>query len=203
MLQQTAAPAQPVSVENDLANAGRETWLAAELLRRLTALSIFAQDYAPWTLPQFEALFELPQLNQPEDHIIPTLQQAPHYAANLYARIADAIPALPQDSPLATSAITLRTLLSEAAPRLDQLKSDLATIASEAGHHADAMHYSFLFVESRQLLSIGFDGAKHELHSACYDLLASEARIASFIAVAKGDIPATVLVPPRPLPHPR
>jgi cyclic beta-1,2-glucan synthetase len=189
MLQQTAAPAHPVSVENDLANAGRETWLAAELLRRLTALSIFAQDYAPWTLPQFEALFELPQLNQPEDHIIPTLEQAPDYAANLYARIADATPALPQDSPLATSAITLRTLLTEAAPRLDQLKSDLATVASEAARHADAMHYSFLFVESRQLLSIGYDGTKHELHSACYDLLASEARIASFIAVAKGDIP--------------
>ena len=28
-----------------------------------------------------------------------------------------------------------------------------------------------------------------KVHSACYDLLASEARIASFVAVAKGDIP--------------
>ena len=51
------------------------------------------------------------------------------------------------------------------------------------------MEYGFLLVESRQLLSIGYDGITHELHSACYDLLASEARIASFIAVAKGDIP--------------
>jgi cyclic beta-1,2-glucan synthetase len=189
LLQQVAAPAQPVSVENDLANAGRETWLAHELNRRLTALSIFAQDYAPWTLPQFEALFALPQLSQPEDHIIPTVQQAADYAAYLNARIATVIPTLPQDSPLATSATTLRTLLTEAGPRLTQLKGDLATIAAEAGRRADAMHYSFLFVESRQLLSIGFDGTKQELHSACYDLLASEARIASFIAVAKGDIP--------------
>jgi cyclic beta-1,2-glucan synthetase len=39
------------------------------------------------------------------------------------------------------------------------------------------------------LLSIGYNGRTHELHSACYDLLASEARIASFLAVAKGDIP--------------
>ncbi len=51
------------------------------------------------------------------------------------------------------------------------------------------MHYGFLFVESRQLLSIGFDETAGEVHSACYDLLASEARIASFLAVAKGDIP--------------
>ncbi len=189
LLQQTAAPAEPVSVENDLANAGREMWLAHELNRRLNALSIFAQDYAPWTLPQFEALFALSQLSQPEDHIIPTVQQASDYAASLNARIASAIPALPQDSPLAASAITLRALLTDAIPRLEQLKADLATTASEAGRHADAMHYGFLFVESRQLLSIGYDGTKQELHSACYDLLASEARIASFIAVAKGDIP--------------
>jgi hypothetical protein len=80
-------------------------------------------------------------------------------------------------------------LLSDAAQRLTQLKTDISTIASEAERHADAMQYGFLFVESRQLLSIGYDGVSHELHSACYDLLASEARIASFIAVAKGDIP--------------
>src|SRR5258707_9000457 len=77
----------------------------------------------------------------------------------------------------------------EATQRLKQLATDIAAIATEAERHADAMHYGFLFVESRQLLSIGYDGAAHELHSACYDLLASEARIASFIAVAKGDIP--------------
>jgi hypothetical protein len=62
-------------------------------------------------------------------------------------------------------------------------------IATKAERHADVMEYGFLLVESRQLLSIGYDGLTHELHSACYDLLASEARIASFIAVAKGDIP--------------
>jgi len=80
-------------------------------------------------------------------------------------------------------------LLLEAAQRLKQLKTDIATIASKAERYADAMHYGFLFVESRQLLSIGYDGTTGELHSACYDLLASEARIASFIAVARGDIP--------------
>ncbi len=51
------------------------------------------------------------------------------------------------------------------------------------------MEFGFLLVKSRQLLSIGYDGPTGELHSACYDLLASEARIASFLAVAKGDIP--------------
>src|SRR5438093_655033 len=85
--------------------------------------------------------------------------------------------------------LTCVSLFSKLPRRRPQLAADIVKIASEAERHADAMHYGFLFVESRQLLSIGYDGAAHELHSACYDLLASEARIASFIAVAKGDIP--------------
>jgi hypothetical protein len=83
----------------------------------------------------------------------------------------------------------LQVLLSEASPRLVQLKTDIASIAAEAERHAKAMSYRFLFVESRQLLSIGYDGATGELLTACYDLLASEARIAAFIAIANGDIP--------------
>ena len=189
LLQQTAAPAASVSTEEDLAGASRRDWLARELSSRLLALSIFVQDYAPWSLPQFEALFALPQLSEAVDRRVPTLQEATEYAAGLDSRIAAVLPSLPPDSPLAASAASLRSLLSDAANRLGQLKTDIASIADEAERHADAMGYGFLFVESRQLLSIGYDGVTGELHSACYDLLASEARIASFIAVARGDIP--------------
>ena len=38
-------------------------------------------------------------------------------------------------------------------------------------------------------MSIGSDGETGKVHAACYDLLASEARIAAFLAVAKDDIP--------------
>jgi cyclic beta-1,2-glucan synthetase len=189
LIQRTAAPDLSPRVETDLSSASREIWFAHELSNRRSAMSIFVQNYAPWFLPQFEAIFALPQLGEAEDQQIPTLQQAADYAIGLDSRIAQVLPSLPSDSPLATSAASLRSLLLEAAQRLKQLKLDIATIAAEAERHADAMHYDFLFVESRQLLSIGYDGAAHELHSACYDLLASEARIASFIAVAKGDIP--------------
>ena len=189
LIQQTAAPSPSTPVETDLSSASREIWFARELSNRRSAMSIFVQNYAPWFLPQFEAIFALPQLSEAEDQHIPTLHQAAGYAAGLDSRIADVLPSLPSDSPLAASAASLRSLLLETAQRLKQLTNDIATIAAEAERHADAMHYDFLFVESRQLLSIGYDGAAHELHSACYDLLASEARIASFIAVAKGDIP--------------
>ena len=187
LIQQTAAPDLAPPVHNDLSSASREIWFAEELSNRRSSMSIFVQNYAPWFLPQFEALFALPQFNQAEDQQIPSVNQAADYATELDWRIAEVIPTLPSDSPLAASATSLRSLLFEAAQRLKQLATDIATIASEAERHADAMHYGFLFVESRQLLSIGYDGAAHELHSACYDLLASEARLASFLQLLRTD----------------
>jgi cyclic beta-1,2-glucan synthetase len=53
----------------------------------------------------------------------------------------------------------------------------------------DAMEFGFLFNPARQLLSIGYRVTDGSLDSNCYDLLASEARLASFIAIAKGDVP--------------
>lgn len=46
-----------------------------------------------------------------------------------------------------------------------------------------------LFDEARQLFSIGYRVAEGKLDNSYYDLLASEARQASFFAVAKGDVP--------------
>ena len=52
----------------------------------------------------------------------------------------------------------------------------------------DDMHFGFLLDPVRQLLSIGYQSTEGALDPSCYDLLASEARLASFIAIAKGDI---------------
>jgi cyclic beta-1,2-glucan synthetase len=54
----------------------------------------------------------------------------------------------------------------------------------------DAMEFSFLFNLARQLLAIGYRVTEGSLDPNCYDLLASEARLASFVAIAKGDVPA-------------
>ncbi|MGH7913900.1 MAG: GH36-type glycosyl hydrolase domain-containing protein, partial [Candidatus Binataceae bacterium] len=50
--------------------------------------------------------------------------------------------------------------------------------------------FDFLFDPARHLFSIGYRVAGGSLDSNCYDLLASEARLASFVAIAKGDVPA-------------
>nr|WP_255684218.1 MULTISPECIES: glucoamylase family protein [unclassified Xanthobacter] len=52
------------------------------------------------------------------------------------------------------------------------------------------MEFGFLLDRDRTLLSIGYLVAEGTLDPSCYDLLASEARLASFFAIAKGDVPA-------------
>ncbi len=53
----------------------------------------------------------------------------------------------------------------------------------------EAMDFGVLFDADRQLLSIGYRVGDGTLDPSCYDLLASEARLASFVAIAKGDVP--------------
>jgi cyclic beta-1,2-glucan synthetase len=66
----------------------------------------------------------------------------------------------------------------------------LVALARSAREMAEAMEFGFLFDAERQLLSIGYRVPEGTLDPNCYDLLASEARLASFVAIAKGDIPA-------------
>ena len=83
-------------------------------------------------------------------------------------------------------------MLPEARSRALDLIRDLKQIASTAGKFADDMDFRFLLDPRRKLLSLGFDVETGKLASACYDLLASEARIAVFAAIAKEDIPQDV-----------
>jgi cyclic beta-1,2-glucan synthetase len=63
-------------------------------------------------------------------------------------------------------------------------------IGRSARDMALAMEFGFLMNEERLLLSVGFVVRDGALDESCYDLLASEARLASFMAIAKGDLPA-------------
>ena len=84
---------------------------------------------------------------------------------------------------LAGALITLATAMRDCAPHL----------ASRATTVGDAMNFRALLDPKRQLFAIGYRLPDAEspglMDASCYDLLASEARIASFVAIAKGDAP--------------
>ena len=63
-------------------------------------------------------------------------------------------------------------------------------LAARAQALRRGMDFSALYVKRRRLFSIGCDAAKGELGRGCYDLLASEARLTAYYAVASGAAPA-------------
>jgi cyclic beta-1,2-glucan synthetase len=69
------------------------------------------------------------------------------------------------------------------------LEARAAVLAHKARAFALSMEFGFLVEPARQLLSIGFRAAERIPDPSCYDLLASEARLTSFFAIAKGDLP--------------
>ncbi len=50
-------------------------------------------------------------------------------------------------------------------------------------------NFNFLYDKQKKLLSIGYNIETASLDSGSYDLLASEARLGSFVGIAKGDLP--------------
>jgi cyclic beta-1,2-glucan synthetase len=86
---------------------------------------------------------------------------------------------------LLTLAAALSELDDPKRPALDQL-------AARAVALLDGMNFKFLYDAQRQLFTIGYRLADAEgpgrRDASFYDLLASEARLASFLAIAKGDV---------------
>src|SRR5215831_15794064 len=80
--------------------------------------------------------------------------------------------------------------LEEAARAGERLVKQLDDVERQARGLFDAMDFAFLFDRPRQLFSIGYRVADGSLDEGRYDLLASEARLTSFVAIARGDVPA-------------
>ena len=76
----------------------------------------------------------------------------------------------------------------DGSPAAAMLVRRLQAIADQAQQLFREMDFSFLFDPTRKLFSIGFRVRDGTLDPSYYDLLASEARLASFLAIAKGDV---------------
>jgi cyclic beta-1,2-glucan synthetase len=79
--------------------------------------------------------------------------------------------------------------LRAAATAGEHALAELRGIAEEAARLVREMDFTFLFDRQRRLFHIGYDVDTTRLDGSYYDLLASEARLASIIAIAKRDVP--------------
>ena len=82
----------------------------------------------------------------------------------------------------------LAALVEQGAERARQRLDTLNMLAHQANGFAQ-IDYGFLFNPTTKLLAIGYNLSERRLDASCYDLLASEVRLASFVAIAQGQLP--------------
>ncbi|TQC98227.1 cyclic beta 1-2 glucan synthetase [Moraxellaceae bacterium AER2_44_116] len=73
----------------------------------------------------------------------------------------------------------------------ERAKIRLLTVEKLARQAADfaLMEYGLLYVKTRHLLAIGYNVDESRRDTSYYDLLASEARLSTFVAIAQGQLP--------------
>ncbi len=84
-----------------------------------------------------------------------------------------------------TLAARLDTARSSAGVLLDEFES----ISARAEAYIQAMNFRFLYDPQRKVFHIGYNVDSGRLDTSYYDLLASEARLTSLLAIGKGDVP--------------
>ena len=139
---------------------------------------------APWTglLFSHNSFADFPGLDE-----IPTLRELATLDVNL-------LPTIKQQMNSAAS--------SEQSARLDELQSLITAVSRYSKERISTierlalqcsalarMDYDFLYDEKRYLLAIGYNVGEHRRDASYYDLLASEARFSTFVAIAQGQLP--------------
>ncbi len=91
----------------------------------------------------------------------------------------------------ASSSLAANATLREVAPLLTEAKErmTLAETLAEQALELAQMDVSFLYNGANRLMTIGFNVEKQQRDQGDYDLLSSEARLASFVAIAQGQVP--------------
>jgi cyclic beta-1,2-glucan synthetase len=82
----------------------------------------------------------------------------------------------------------LRPLVALASQRAAQRLAEIDRLALQAGELSEA-DYSLVYDRTRHLMVVGYNVEQQRRDTGHYDLLASEARLCSFVAIAQGDVP--------------
>ncbi len=140
-----------------------------------------------WTLPPGPLPVEAARLLE----TLSVGQVALEAAPDLYAEAAQQLGSLAGREERSSAGRVAIGDLEKSAQAAAALGRRLAGIARTAARLVEQMDFTFLYDSERKLFSIGYRLTDGRLDSGYYDLLASEARLASFIAIARGNVPAS------------
>ena len=82
----------------------------------------------------------------------------------------------------------LHQFIAESRARANELVTVIESLAKQSNNFA-CMDYTFLYDKTRHLQSVGYSVNEKRRDSSYYDLLASEARLSTFVAIAQGELP--------------
>ncbi|MFA4916444.1 MAG: glucoamylase family protein, partial [Syntrophales bacterium] len=175
-LDQLVTSAEEVVVGLDVLDAdpdSHEKWWAHDLAGQCRAALDEMTFLAAWislpASPDRDRLCEISGMDE-----IPTLRQLAHLDG-------EANGVLPWE-------YSVHPFITEAARRARARIDTIEGLARQIGELAH-MEYDFLFDEARNLLAIGYNVGERRRDPSYYDLLASEARFCTFIAIAQGQLP--------------
>jgi cellobiose phosphorylase len=159
-------------------------WWALALKRQCQAMLDELSFLAPWAaLPTTQDRW----VDLPEFHQIPTLRSL----AGLEVTLSPRLESLLNNGTTPAQSVWLCNLISHAEQASERAQARIATIqrlALQAGELAE-MEYGFLYDKTSRLLSIGYNLDERRRDASYYDLLASEARLSVFVAIAQGQLP--------------
>jgi len=183
-LERLAASFAEVSANIDADPKSQALWWADALGRQCRDALDELAFLTPWTVlsPPSNRLSALRGSDT-----IPTLRELARLEEELLLAIEQR---LGSDATPAESAwfSECRRLITQASCRARERIAAIEQLAQQAGELA-RMEYDFLFDKARQLLTIGYNVGERRRDPGYYDLLASEARLSTFVGIAQGQLP--------------
>ena len=123
---------------------------------------------------------------------IPSLSQAARLEQKLFPLIDGITANLGSSGPDAARErdwlARLRAAVKETGDRASERIAAIESMALRCGE-LSAVEFEFLYDKGAHLLSIGYNVSERRVDPGCYDLLASESRLCSFVAIAQGKLP--------------
>jgi hypothetical protein len=177
------------AVADTSAPAEELRWWTMEAIRRASAIGEMMEELTPWLSLDNQSLLNEIRRKLPRKLGEPTLGSVWADAADIDLTLGAFSEDPAVDPKLRLAAATLHNRLPAALAEADKLKGKLSRLAEEADRLVQEMDFRFLYDRPRNLLTIGYDVQHQRFETSHYGLLASEARSAVFIAIAKGDVP--------------
>ncbi|HSE37892.1 MAG TPA: glucoamylase family protein, partial [Blastocatellia bacterium] len=125
---------------------------------------------------------------------IPTLEELPAVCDRALAGFAELRERIERScSAKRQKALKGLDILTSHVEQSSQTATELASRYAECARRCDeliaAMDFRFLYDDERKVFNIGYNVTDGRRDNSFYDLLASEARVASFISIAMGNVP--------------